>query len=147
MPSMGWTLYQVLEIHYYSLSSQSIYEIAPSIPILQVIKLRFMNIKQLVNITELVTDRTQIHIQTYLVQNTYFSLILQYTAFWDVCVYVCVLYLFSFFISCYYIDLKDKGDIRGKDVSINLVVILSLHTIFTESRTLDRKSTRLNSSH
>ena len=101
MPSMGWTLYQVLEIHYYSLSSQSIYEIAPSIPILQVIKLRFMNIKQLVNITELVTDRTQIHIQTYLVQNTYFSLILQYTAFWDVCVYVCVLYLFSFFISSF----------------------------------------------
>ena len=45
------------------------------------IKLRSMNINQLVSITELVTDRTQAHIQAYLEQNTYFSLL----AFWAVC--------------------------------------------------------------
>ena len=56
-------------------------EIIPSTPILQMIKLRSMNINQLVSITELVTDRTQAHIQAYLEQNTYFSLL----AFWAVC--------------------------------------------------------------
>ena len=49
-------------------------EVIPSILILQMIKLRSMNINQLVNVTELVTDRTQAHIQAYLEQNMYFSL-------------------------------------------------------------------------
>ena len=46
-----------------------------------------MNINQLVSITELVTDRTQAHIQAYLEQNIYFSLKPQHTSIlgcvWD----------------------------------------------------------------
>ena len=55
-------------------------EVIPSIPILQMIKLRSMNINQFVNITELVTDRTEAHIQAYLEQNTYFSFKPQHTS-------------------------------------------------------------------